>query len=293
MVLYVVLLAFDINVYREGIAVYEKFVTPKNASPVTTEQSPPTNTMEMVKNALGMEFVLVPAGKFRMGSNADGDEKPIHEVTIAAPFYLGKYEVTQGEWKAVMGDNPSHFKRYDWLPGWFKGDDRLPVERVSWNDCQKFITRLNARQDGYVYRLPSEAEWEYACRAGTTTPFSFGETLTAAQANYNGEYPYGDGPKGEYRKRTTRVGSFPANAWGLHDMHGNVREWCQDRYHENYNEAPNDGSAWEIGSDNTRILRGGSWGYFAYYCRSANRDCHTPVGRGNYIGFRLVAARIP
>jgi formylglycine-generating enzyme required for sulfatase activity len=236
---------------------------------------------------VAMEMVLIPAGKFQMGSpesEAKGfpDERPRHEVTIASPFYLGKYEVTQGEWAAVMGSNPSEFK----------GDDRLPVERVSWNDCQKFITRLNARQDGYVYRLPSEAEWEYACRAGTTTPFSFGETLTAAQANYNGDYPYGDGPKGEYRKRTTRVGSFPANAWGLHDMHGNVYEWCQDVWHGNYNGAPTDGRAWEQGSDNGRVVRGGSWVINANLCRSAFRLFNSPDVRNLNFGFRLVAARI-
>jgi formylglycine-generating enzyme required for sulfatase activity len=238
-------------------------------------------------NSIGMEFVLVSAGTFQMGSNAYDWEKPIHEVTIAAPFYLGKYQVTQGEWTAVMGDNPSRF------PSWFERDDRFPVENVSWDDCQEFIKRLNARKDGYVYRLPSEAEWEYACRAGTTTPFSFGETLTAAQANYNGDYPYGDGPKGEYRKKTTRVGSFPPNAWGLHDMHGNVWEWCQDVWHGNYDGAPTDGSAWEAGSDNLRVVRGGSWCSNANYCRSANRFYSAPGLRFSSNGFRLVAARIP
>jgi formylglycine-generating enzyme required for sulfatase activity/tRNA A-37 threonylcarbamoyl transferase component Bud32 len=231
-------------------------------------------------NAIGMEFVLVSAGKFRMGSNEYEDEKPIHAVTIGAPFYMGKYQVTQGEWAAVMGSNPSGFK----------GDDRLPVERVSWDDCQEFIKRLNARKDGYVYRLPSEAEWEYACRAGTTTPFSFGETLTTAQANYDGNFPYGDGPKGEYRNKTTRVGSFPPNAWGLHDMHGNVWEWCQDGWHENYDGAPTDGATWEQGSDNQRVVRGGSW-VGAVSCRAANRNRDAPVSRNDDVGVR-VAVRL-
>jgi formylglycine-generating enzyme required for sulfatase activity len=190
---------------------------------------------------------------------------------------LGKYQVTQEEWAAVMRENPSRFK----------GDDRLPVENVSWNDCQEFIKRLNGRKDGYVYRLPSEAEWEYACRAGTTTPFSFGETLTTAQANYDGNYPYGGGPKGEYRKKTTRVGSFPPNAWGLHDMHGNVWEWCQDGWYENYDGAPTDGRVREQDSDNVRVVRGGSWLDYAGGCRSALRNRGAPDYRDGFVGVRL------
>jgi formylglycine-generating enzyme required for sulfatase activity/tRNA A-37 threonylcarbamoyl transferase component Bud32 len=223
-----------------------------------------------LRNSIGMEFVLVPAGKFMMGSNAYDSEKPIHEVTISAAFYMGKYQVTQGEWTAVMGNNPSRFK----------GDDRLPVETVSWNDCQKFITRLNARQDGYVYRLPSEAEWEYACRAGTTGEY-------AGELDEMAWYWENSGSK------THPVGEKNANAWGLHDMHGNVWEWCQDGWHENYNGAPTDGRARETGSDNFRILRGGSWNFVANYCRSALRNYVTPALRSNGYGFRLVAARIP
>jgi formylglycine-generating enzyme required for sulfatase activity/tRNA A-37 threonylcarbamoyl transferase component Bud32 len=253
-------------------------------------------------NSIGMEFVLVPAGSFVMGSSDDDmrevladakryredanlewftREQPQHEVRIAEPFYLGKYEVTQGEWAAVMGSNPSYFK----------GDDRLPVEMVSWNDCQEFVTRLNARNDGYVYGLPSEAEWEYACRAGTRTPFSFGETITAEQVNYDGNFPYGNAPKGKYRGKTTRVGSFPPNAWGLHDMHGNVLEWCQDGWHDDYNGAPTDARVREQGSDNLRVLRGGSCSQFARDCRSANRFCYAPSVRGSFIGVR-VAVRL-
>ncbi len=206
----------------------------------------------------------------RMGSNAYEDAKPIHEVTIAGPFYLGKYEVTQGEWKAVTGSNPSRFE----------GDDRLPVENVSWDDCQEFIAKLNGRKDGYAYRLPSEAEWEYACRAGTTGDYAGELDEMAWYRNNSGN-------------KTHPVGKKKPNAWGLYDMHGNVWEWCQDRYHKNYNGAPTDGTAWEAGSDNERILRGGSWCDSAYYCRSANRLCNSPVVRDNYVGFRLVAARIP
>jgi formylglycine-generating enzyme required for sulfatase activity len=229
-----------------------------------------------------MEFILIRAGKFMMGSpkseaGRSSDEGPQHEVTIASPFYLGKYQVTQGEWTAVMGSNPSHFT----------GDDRLPVEGVSWDDCQEFIKKLNARKDGYEYRLPSEAEWEYACRAGTATAFSFGETITAEQVNYDGNYPYGNAPKGKYREKTTRVGSFPPNAWGLYDMHGNVYEWCQDRWHGNYNGAPTDGRAWEQGSDNGRVLRGGSWYGRADACRSANRNRDAPSVRDFILGLRV------
>jgi formylglycine-generating enzyme required for sulfatase activity len=140
--------------------------------------------------------------------------------------------------------------------------------------------------------LPSEAEWEYACRAGTATAFSFGETITAEQVNYDGNYPYGNAPKGEYRGKTTRVGSFPPNAWGLYDMHGNVWEWCQDAWHKDYNGASTDGRAREQGSDNLRVLRGGSWGSDADFCRSANRDFNPPDNRSNGFGCRLVAARI-
>jgi formylglycine-generating enzyme required for sulfatase activity/tRNA A-37 threonylcarbamoyl transferase component Bud32 len=221
------------------------------------------------RNSIGMEFVLVPAGKFQMGSNEYDDEKPIHEVTIATPFYLGKYQVTQGEWAAVMGSNPSHFK----------GDDRLPVESVSWDECQKFIRRLNARKDGYVYGLPSEAEWEYACRAGTTGDY-------AGELDEMGWYMENSGGT------THAVGEKKPNAWGLHDMHGNVREWCQDRYHENYDGAPSDGRVREQGSDNERVLRGGSWDGLAYSCRSADRSYLPPGGRGYVIGCRLVAARV-
>jgi formylglycine-generating enzyme required for sulfatase activity len=135
--------------------------------------------------------------------------------------------------------------------------------------------------------LPSEAEWEYACRAGTATAFSFGETITAEQVNYNGNYPYGNAPKGEYRGKTTRVGSFPPNAWGLYDMHGNVFEWCQDGWHKNYDGAPSDGRAREQGSDNGRVLRGGSWLVNANYCRSAYRDRSAPSDRGDGLGLRV------
>lgn len=177
-----------------------------------------------------------------------------------------------------MGNNPSHFQ----------GSDR-PVERVSWNDAVEFCHKLSQRT-GQRYRLPSEAEWEYACRAGTATPFHFGETITPDLVNYDGNYPYGEAAKGKYRGETTPVGSFGvANAFGLYDMHGNVWEWCQDVWHENYNGAPTDGRVWESGEDSSRRrLRGGSWFSIARNCRSADRNRNASEIRSGIIGFRVV-----
>src|SRR5262249_47079270 len=146
------------------------------------------------------------------------DDETLHRVTLTQGFHLGVHQVTQAQWQAIMGNNPSNFT----------GNDR-PVEMVSWNDCVDFCKRLGEKT-GMWFRLPTEAEWEYACRAGTTTPFHFGETISTDQANYDGNYTYGNGTRGVYRKRTKPAGSFPANAWGLHEMHGNVWEWCQDGY---------------------------------------------------------------
>jgi len=169
----------------------------------------------------------------------------------------------------------------------------LPVELVSWNEAIEFCARLS-RLTGRNYRLPSEAEWEYACRAGTTTPFYFGETITPDLVNYNGNYPYGSAPKGTYRVKTTAVGNFPPNTFGLYDMHGNVMEWCQDVWHDNYNGAPTDGSAWESGGDSEgRLLRAGSWGDHAVGSRAASREFNlqdrlTIFHR--FFGFRVVCA---
>jgi formylglycine-generating enzyme required for sulfatase activity len=180
-----------------------------------------------------------------------------------------------------MGTNPSNFK----------GDHR-PVENVSWHEAVEFCQRLS-QQTHRDYRLPSEAEWEYACRAGTTTPFHFGETIAPDIANYNGNYTYGAGPKGTYRGQTTDVGSFPANSFGLFDMHGNVWEWCLDHWHENYKGAPNDGSAWVTGGDsNYRMLRGGSWFVNPWYCRSAYRLRYAPGNQDNGLGFRVVCLSV-
>src|SRR5262249_26689915 len=152
------------------------------------------------------------------GEEGRSDDEVQHRVTLTGGFFLGVHQVTQAQWQMVMGSKPSRFK-----------GENLPVERVSWDDCQEFCKRL-AERDGKRYRLPTEAEWGYACRAGTATPFPFGETISPDQANYGGYYTYGKGKEGVYRQKTTPVGSFPANAWGLFDMHGNVYEWCEDWY---------------------------------------------------------------
>jgi formylglycine-generating enzyme required for sulfatase activity len=193
---------------------------------------------------------------------------------------MSKYLVTQAQYETIIGSNPSHFK----------GSQR-PVEQVFWDDARAFCQKL-AKQTNKPYRLPSEAEWEYACRAGTKTPFYFGATISPDVVNYDGDCPYGNAPKGVYRETTTDVGSFPANSFGLYDLHGNVWEWCQDTWHENYQGAPNDGSPW-LNDNNSRLRRGGSWLFNAWNSRSAFRGKETPDCRGNYIGFRLALPLSP
>ena len=224
-------------------------------------------------NSIGMEFVLIPAGEFDMGSPSDeegryGSEGPLRTVMIEKAYNLGKYEVTQKQWREVMGTNPSSIA----------GDYR-PVETVSWNDTQEFIKKLNTKEGTDKYRLPSEAEWEYAARAGTTTRYSFGDSESRL-----GEYAwYGDNSGSE----THSVGQKKPNSWGLYDMHGNVWEWVQDEVHD-YDGAPTDGSAWDRGDGSLRDYRGGSWGDDARNCRSANRGRGDPDDRSFYLGFRLL-----
>jgi formylglycine-generating enzyme required for sulfatase activity len=236
---------------------------------------------ETLDNNVGLDMVQIPAGEFVMGSPAeetgrDDDEGPQRTVTVPR-FFIGRFQVTQAQYEAVMGQNPSRFK----------GADR-PVEQVSWDDAVAFCEKLSGLV-GRTYRLPSEAEWEYACRAKTTAPFNVGPTLTTDLANYNGNESYGNGPKGIFREETTDVGSFPPNAFGLHDMHGNVYEWCQDVWHENYEGAPTDGSAWVDGGDQAqRVLRGGSWFIHPVICRSADRLRGPRDGFNVDVGFRVV-----
>lgn len=229
----------------------------------------------------------IEPGTFIMGSPADepdrcNDEGPQHQVTISQGFWLFDTACTQALWQAVMGENPS----------WFKGADR-PVECVSWNDCQDFLRRLNQRLPGINLELPSEAQWEYACRAGTTTPFSFGANITAKQVNYEDALSYVGTKPGTYRipnssqQQTVPVASLPPNQWGLYQMHGNVWEWTQDHRHSNYQGAPTDGSAWVDDNDGEdRVIRGGSWVDGARGVRAAARDRIDPGGRIGYLGFR-------
>ena len=228
---------------------------------------------EDLGDGVSLEMVLIPGGTFLMGSPATekgrrDNESPQHQVTVDT-FFIGRFPVTQAQWKAVaalpqininLNPNPSHFK----------GKNR-PVERVSWNEAQEFCARL-AKKTGKIYRLPSEAEWEYGCRAGTTTPFHFGETITTDLANYGGNDTYASEPKGNYHGQTTEVEIFPPNAFGLYDMHGNVSEWCADPSHNNYDGPPSNGSVWELGGNYTYPqLRGGSWFDVPRFCRSAVR----------------------
>jgi formylglycine-generating enzyme required for sulfatase activity len=256
---------------------------------------------EPLTDNVGLAMVLIPGGTFLMGSPEDEPERldhegPQHEVTVPQ-FFMGKYPVTQAEWRFVAGlpqvnrelkPNPSHF-----------AGDRHPVESVSWYEAVEFCDRLSLHT-GRTYRLPSEAEWEYACRAGTTTPFHFGETITTDLANYDGtddpeghwSGSYDRGPKGEYRQTTTPVDHFDiTNSFGLCDMHGNVWEWCLDHYHDSYEDAPEDGSAWidaEAKENKSRIRRGGSWLNYPGFCRSAYRSFSDPRGSDDYIGFRVI-----
>jgi len=255
---------------------------------------------EDLGNGVNLVMAEIPGGSFTMGSREGEEgstdrERPQHQVTIQ-PFYMGKYPITQAQWQRVA-QLPQVNRKLEPNPSWFKGGNR-PVESVSWYDAVEFCARL-ASLTKRAYSLPSEAQWEYACRAGTKTPFHFGETLTTDLANYDGNYTYGDGPKGIYRKETTEVGSFGvANAFGLYDMHGNVWEWCLDDWHShsNYKGAPTDGSAWFNGNDNLSqkqgksVLRGGSWLDYPGICRSAYRSYDIRAVRDltdNSLGFRV------
>ncbi|RCJ18466.1 serine/threonine-protein kinase pkn1 [Nostoc minutum NIES-26] len=254
--------------------------------------------IEDLGNGVQLEMVSIPEGSFMMGSPEDelerySGESPQYQVTVH-PFFMGKYPVTQAQWREIAA-LPQVNRELDPDPSGFKGANR-PVERVSWYEAVEFCDRLS-QYTGRPYSLPSEAEWEYACRAGTTTPFHFGETITSKLANYNAEYSYGAGVKGRYREETTVVGSFSvANAFGLYDMHGNVWEWCLDDWHSNYEGAPTDGSAWFNENDNlsqkqgSAVLRGGSWLYGPVYCRSAYRGYVNRDAVNDNIGFRVVCA---
>ena len=262
---------------------------------IQTERGKAGYFREDLGNGVSLDMVYIPGGTYLMGApkgeaESSRRERPQHKVTVPS-FFMGKYQITQAQWREVAS-LPKIKENLASDPSRFKGENR-PVEQVSWYAAKEFCQGL-ADKTGRKYRLPSEAEWEYACRAGTRTPFYFGETLTPDLANYEGNYTYGDGPKGEYRKSTTPVGSFPPNKFGLYDMHGNVWEWCEDDYHDNYEGAPEDGTAW-VKSNNpqsSKMLRGGSWDLNPRVCRSADRNWISRDLRYFYTGFR-VAVSLP
>jgi formylglycine-generating enzyme required for sulfatase activity/Tfp pilus assembly protein PilF len=241
-------------------------------------------------NGVILEMVYIPDGEFMMGAKqgeegASDDEYPQHKVTIAKPFYMSKYPITQAQYKAIMnGENESRFK-----------GEKRPVENVSWDKAKEFCQKSSKQmgdKTGKKYSLPSEAQWEYAARAGTDTPFHFCETLTDKLANYDARNTYASGPKGQWRQETTEVGSFPPNGFGLYDIHGNVWEWVEDHWHDNYTGAPDDGSPWLSKDENysRRGLRGGSWGNDPCSCRVANRYDNSRTDIGSLVGFRVSCA---
>jgi uncharacterized protein (TIGR02996 family) len=256
-----------------------------------------------VVNSVGMRLALIPPGRFRMGSPAREAQRgeyegPLHEVEITRPFYLGVFAVTQAQWQAVMGSTPSYFSATGGGKEQVKGLDTsdFPVEQVSWEEAQTFLQRLSAlpqeKEKGWQYRLPSEAEWEYSCRGGaiSSTPFHFGLSLNATQANFDGNYPYGGAEKGPNLARTCKVGSYPPNALGLYDMHGNVWEWCSDWFDAGYyaNSPPADPPGLSQGA--YRVIRGGGWNYVGRYCRSGVRRRYEPGYRDCNLGFRAALA---
>jgi formylglycine-generating enzyme required for sulfatase activity len=271
---------------------------------IQKEQKTAQFYQETLPGNVALDMVYITGGTFWMGTE-DREierlcklystdwfkrEKPRIQVTIQ-PFFMGKFALTQQQYQAIMGENPSSFKQ----------GNNYPVESVSWHDAMEFCQKLSAKT-GKTYTLPSESQWEYACRAMPSTPlpngegsiyplFYFGETITPDLVNYDGNYPYGNAAKGKYRKKTTSVDYFHPNNFGLYNMHGNVWEWCLDDWEDNYHNKPNDGSPCLIlykNDSNIKVLRGVSWNYYAWDCRSAARFGNSPAVRFNYIGFRLV-----
>ena len=253
--------------------------------PSVASKCPPIRQLDL-GGGVQLELVLIQPGTFLMGSPASeaqrSNDETQHQVTLTQVFYLGKYPVTQAQWKAVMGSNPSYFE-----------GATLPVEEVSWDDAQLFCGKVG-KKTGQVVGLPTDAQWEYSCRAGSSTPFHFGNILNGWQANCDGNFPYGTTKKGQYPRKTTPVGRYPANAWGLHDMHGNVWEWCQDWYGDYHKGPIKDPQGGVIGD--LRILRGGSYDDTADNCRAAVR-CRNALDFKIYFsyhcGFRLFMSPNP
>jgi formylglycine-generating enzyme required for sulfatase activity/energy-coupling factor transporter ATP-binding protein EcfA2 len=289
------------GIERSPIQVFEGMLVNNRGQEIKRKWHHAKYFTEELGNDITLEMVAIPGGELMMGTEDEeierlakkfnweyfSQEKPQHQVTLPS-FYMGKYPITQAQWQAIASRTDLKVElNLDRNPSLLRGDNR-PVERVNWYDAIEFCGRLS-KLTGREYRLPSEAEWEYACRAGTTTAFHFGETITGDLANYNATKTYADEPKGEYREETTPVGQFPPNAFGLYDMHGNVWEWCADDWHDNYDGAPTDGSVWiENGNDNCSPLRGGSWYLNPYYCRSAYRFYNYRRAYDNTVSFRVV-----
>ncbi len=291
----------------------DKTATPERRLVISRQSHRGKYFIEQLDQTTQLDMMLIPSGTFMMGQTEAEkeelirqrdearyqeyftDELPRHEVTVQS-FFIGKYPITQAQWRVVAGYDAVE-QELDPDPSKFKGKSR-PVEQVSWDDATEFCRRLS-KHTNRTYRLPSEAEWEYACRAGTTTPFHFGETISDELANYCAQDreidkkpfkgTYGRGAQGNHRKETINVGQFPANQFGLYDMHGNVWEWCEDNWHSDYTGAPNDGSAWTE-SDRKELkflLRGGSWGDGPAYCRSSVRVKYAHDFRNKDLGFRV------
>ena len=245
------------------------FTTGKNTYIKNMYEEPGRKVLSFSKNnSIGMEFMLIPAGEFHLDSSEFGYKIPVR-VTIKEPFYIGKFQVTQKQWNSVMGDEPSCFE----------GDNR-PVECITWNKVREFIEKLNEMEDTDKYRLPSETEWEYACRAGTDTKYFFGNSDLQLD-DYAWHYLNSD-------HRTHPVGQKKPNPWGLHDMYGNVWEWCQNRYHRNYEEALAEGSAWDFVGSIGIVLRGGAWVSYSEKCRSSYRSSFDSDYGSYSVGFRLL-----
>jgi formylglycine-generating enzyme required for sulfatase activity len=285
------------NVLRLAIGVLAAALCILLAPSATAAQGPDAD--KLITNSIGMKLTLIPAGRFLMGSpddEAERDPEEVqHEVAITKPFYMGVFEVTQGQYRAIDPKHNAHFNAKN------GGGADHPVEQVRWKEAVEFCAKLSdlaaERKAGRAYRLPTEAEWEYACRARSKTAFNVGDTLSAAQANFNGNFPYGKAAKGPHHQKTTKVGSYAPNAFGLHDMHGNVMEWCADWYDpEYYKKSPKeDPSGPAVGvvptgfaKDFFHVVRGGSWLDEGRGCRSAYRFRLQSTEPYRLVGFRVV-----
>jgi formylglycine-generating enzyme required for sulfatase activity len=259
---------------------FETVSVDSNGEIIVRQSGSASCLIERLAVDLCLDLVLIPGGTFMMGDDKHHqDEQPIHQVTLS-PFYMGKYAITQAQYRSIMGNG---------IDSRLGADD--PIEKINWDDAIGFCNKLS-QQTGKQYSLPSEAQWEYACRAQTTSNFHFGDTITPDLVNYNGEYPYNGAPIGQNRAQATPVGTFPANNFGLYDMHGNVWEWCLDQYQPNYLTAPIDGSAFQDDRSSPgtskRVMRGGAWDYVAKGCRSSVRCSLDSSLRMNGCGFRVI-----